>query len=296
MILDRSHIKWAAGCALIAAASTAHYSRYAAGEPSGPSGGTFEGLCYGVTASGLILFAASLSARRRFPGWLVGTGQHWLKAHIWISMLALPVVLFHSGLRVSGTMATLLVLLLAVVSASGIFGLVLQRFLPERMMVQCPTETVYEQIDQVLLKLREEARLSVEAAVGAFPDSLPSTVVAELRGGGMPASTSLADLKPGSLPLVDFYVNHLKPYLADLPSGLTDARARATHFEHVRRHVLSSLHPTLDDLASICHERSQLERQRRLHLWLHGWLFVHVPLSMLLVVLMCAHAVQALRF
>jgi hypothetical protein len=112
----------------------------------------------------------------------------------------------------------------------------------------------------------------------------------------MPALPAPPDLKPGSLPLVDFYVNHLKPYLADLPGGLRDSRTRATHFEHVRRYVLSNLHPTLDDLASICHERAQLQRQKQLHHWLHGWLFVHVPLSMLLVVLMCAHAVQTLRF
>jgi hypothetical protein len=184
MILDKSHIKWATGCALVAAVSTAHYCRYAAGAPNGPSGGTFEGLCYGVAGFCVILFAASLSLRRRFPEWLVGTGRLWLKAHIWISMLALPVILFHAGLHVSGTMATLLMLLLSLVFASGIFGLILQQFLPEWMMVQCPMETVYEQIDQVLLKLREEARLCVEAAVGAIPDSLPSAVLAELPAAG----------------------------------------------------------------------------------------------------------------
>jgi hypothetical protein len=36
--------------------------------------------------------------------------------------------------------------------------------------------------------------------------------------------------------------------------------------------------------------------QERLHHWLHGWLLVHIPLSLALIGLGFVHAVVALRY
>ena len=52
----------------------------------------------------------------------------------------------------------------------------------------------------------------------------------------------------------------------------------------------------LQALDEICEEREQLNRQAKLHYWLHGWLFVHVPLSYALLALSAIHAVIALRY
>jgi hypothetical protein len=52
----------------------------------------------------------------------------------------------------------------------------------------------------------------------------------------------------------------------------------------------------VNDLESICGEEQQLSRQIRLHGWLHAWLLVHVPLSILLLLLATIHAVVALRY
>jgi hypothetical protein len=37
-------------------------------------------------------------------------------------------------------------------------------------------------------------------------------------------------------------------------------------------------------------------RQELLHRWLHGWLLVHIPLSLALILLGAVHAVMALRY
>jgi hypothetical protein len=50
------------------------------------------------------------------------------------------------------------------------------------------------------------------------------------------------------------------------------------------------------DLGEIAAERRDLAIQRRLHHWLHAWLFVHVPLTAAALVLLAAHVVLALRF
>jgi hypothetical protein len=55
-------------------------------------------------------------------------------------------------------------------------------------------------------------------------------------------------------------------------------------------------HGTLGDLEEICDEARQLQQQERLHRWLHGWLLVHVPLSVALIALGAVHAVMALKY
>ena len=56
------------------------------------------------------------------------------------------------------------------------------------------------------------------------------------------------------------------------------------------------LQDTLTELEEICDERRQLADQKRLHHVMHGWLLVHVPLSMALLLLGAVHAVIALRY
>ena len=55
-------------------------------------------------------------------------------------------------------------------------------------------------------------------------------------------------------------------------------------------------HATLTDLRDICDEARQLTRQERVHRWMHGWLLVHIPLSLALILLGAMHAVMALRY
>jgi hypothetical protein len=56
------------------------------------------------------------------------------------------------------------------------------------------------------------------------------------------------------------------------------------------------VHDVLTDLENICDEARQLLRQERLHRWLHGWLLLHIPLSLALILLGAVHAVMALRW
>ena len=67
-------------------------------------------------------------------------------------------------------------------------------------------------------------------------------------------------------------------------------------FEELRRRLPPALHDTVKDLEDICEEERQLNRQARLHYWLHGWLLLHVPLSFALLLLGAVHAVMALRY
>ena len=66
--------------------------------------------------------------------------------------------------------------------------------------------------------------------------------------------------------------------------------------EPLRSLAPAAFRGVLDDLESICEEQRQLTRQRRLYHFLHAWLLVHVPLSIVLLLLGGVHAIMALRY
>jgi hypothetical protein len=113
------------------------------------------------------------------------------------------------------------------------------------------------------------------------------------------AAKVAADEGPDRAPLRLFLDRHLRPFFAPggaRRSSLADASARAALFEELRRALDPALHGLTRDLEALCAQREQLELQRRLHLWLHGWLLVHVPLSYAMVLLAAVHAFMSLYY
>src|ERR1017187_2690606 len=120
-------------------------------------GGTPLGLAFGAISLGIFVFAALLSLRKKIPLWRVGIVQRWLRAHIWLTLLTIPLVILHSGFRLGGPMTTLLMLLYAIVMISGIYGLILQHQMPALMKERLPAETVFEQIPHICAQLAAAA-------------------------------------------------------------------------------------------------------------------------------------------
>jgi hypothetical protein len=97
----------------------------------------------------------------------------------------------------------------------------------------------------------------------------------------------------------DVYLQKVRPYFEspETPGAeLADPLRSGETFEALRRLLAPPVHGVLDDLENICEEQQQLSRQIRIYRWLHGWLLVHVPLSIALLVLGAIHAVVALRY
>src|ERR1700721_3087691 len=92
-------------------------------------------------SAGAYIVSALLSVRKRFPIWRIGRARIWMKAHLWLGFLALPLVLFHAAFHARGLLAAVLMLLTVVVVVSGIFGAWLQHTLPSRMFREVPYET-----------------------------------------------------------------------------------------------------------------------------------------------------------
>ena len=275
-------------------AATAVYVIYATHSASGPSGGSSIGLAFGIIGSACMVFAGLLSARKKVPVWRLGRAQTWMRGHLWLGLLSLPLICFHAGFRFGGLLTTVLMILLIVVVASGIFGAALQHYMPTIVTERVTMETIFEQIGDIRAQLIAEADEMVDAMCG--PPSLELAAVAKIMpvGGAM-----VPDASGGTLPLRKFYSGELRPFLRNenkVSAPLADETKAAAMFDGLRTLLPGNLHETIDNLEQICEEERQLRRQITFHHWLHGWLMLHVPLSLALLLLGCAHAIMALHY
>jgi hypothetical protein len=311
MLIDSSHRRWIAASIVILAVAMAFYVPYVRAALNGPSGGSVHGLVYGILGFAFMIFAGLLGARRKVPTWRIGRGTVWMRAHIWLGLVSLPLILFHGGFRFGGSLTAVLMVLFIIVWVSGIVGLFLQQALPRLMLTRVPLETVYEQIDEVVLQLLAESDGLVTAACGPLPVAAIHLADDRRAGGGVAAGrpgqprssprnrpVALAPV-PESRTLRETYLRDIRPFLdpQKVPDGTLGTSSRAaTLFRNLRTTLPPLLQETVSELESICDERRQLADQKRLHHVMHGWLLVHAPLSMALLLLGAVHAIVALRY
>jgi hypothetical protein len=314
MRMDKTQRGWALASLGILAASGAVYAIYALRAPQGPRGGSPVGLAFGIIGFGFMLFAALLGARKRVPVWRVGRAQAWMRGHLWLGLLSLPIILFHGGFHFGGALTRVSIWLLIITVASGLFGAVLQNYLPRIMTADAPLETIYDEIGHVRKLLREEADRATQALCGSLGFAAASTEEMQ-RAGGFTAMRPVSSAAGGaavaaapeivllseeeSAPLRRFYLEDMRPFLErprERGQRLANADKMRNTFAGLKTRLPAAAHGTLGDLQDICEEARQLVRQERLHHWLHGWLLVHIPLSLALIVLGAIHAVMALRY
>jgi hypothetical protein len=273
--IDHTHKKWLAASLILLGAATAVYIPYALDSPSGPTGGSALGLGFGVIGSAFMIFAGLLAGRKKVPIWRLGRAQTWMRGHLWLGLLSLPIIFFHAGFRFGGPLTSVLMVLVIVVVASGIFGAVLQHYMPNRMTAQVPSETIFEQIDHV----RDQLVASADETIAAAEAS--------------------ATAEESAAPVVDFYRREMRPFLESRGARhqllSSPDRSRGT-FEGLRMLLPLGLQDAAKKLEQICEEERQLRRQSLLHHWLHGWLMLHIPLSFALLLLGVVHAITALRY
>ncbi|MEP7014561.1 MAG: hypothetical protein ABI925_03895 [Verrucomicrobiota bacterium] len=348
-------------------------------------GGTPLGLTFGATAFGIFIFAGLLGIRKKVVLWRLGTLQRWMRAHIWLTLLTIPLVLFHSGFRMGGPMTTVLWFLYAIAMVSGIYGLALQHQLPRIMKERLPAETVYEQIPHIRAQLAAAAKKMRDSFAPAPPKKMDagapapnasksvttgstpmastaaelstptaraktatgSTIAAETVAASVdrapatstsvppPAAATPPSIVPGSTTtatvatpatatppatvapvappapaapehdvdsetvLVAFLDEQVLPYLSARRGDrlrLGKNRYSEDFFRLVKLRVAEVYRGRVDEIQAWCDERRTLDLQLRLQHWLHGWLFVHVPVSYFLILFTAWHAYVTLFY
>jgi hypothetical protein len=291
MRIDKTHRPWMLATLALLALSLVIYILFAVRAPSGPRGGSALGLTFGIAGYTLMLYAGLLGARKKVPVWRLGRAQTWMRGHIWLGLLSLPLILFHGGFAFRGPLTAVLMWLFFIVIGSGVVGALVQHYVPRMMTSRVPMETIYEEIPHVRAQLREEADQLVSTVCGP--------VDAETPVEGAAVSLLVEIEQEDRARFREIYLGKVRPFLSDPDAKqleLADPRRTAEVFESLRRLLVAPVHPVLKDLENICEEEHQLSGQIRIYRWLHAWLLVHVPLSIALLVLGAVHAVMALRY
>lgn len=290
MLIDRSHRLWLLSTLAITAAATALYVWYARQWPGGPAGRTWPGMAFGVAGTLLMLVAGMLSARKKTLRLRWGSLSGWLRAHIWLGLLSVPLIFFHTAFRWGGLLEQILLAVFLVVIASGIVGVALQNILPRLMKSQLDVEAVPDQMAHLCRGLQNAGDACLVQGCGG------EAVERALTGNRQSTGAAAAD--PTNR-LISFYLDTVRPYLGaeNVPgSVLASNQQGELVFERARATVPNKLQAAVDQMEELCRTRRRLQYQAQLFGLLHGWLKVHIPLSVILLVLAALHIVTALYY
>ena len=314
-------LRWIVGISVVATVAAAAYGVEWSAAGRLPGGSSRTGLVAGIAGGLIIVFELLLWPRRRVRSWRIGSAQAWLRAHVWLGLLAFPLVLMHARLLfIGGLFNWALMTMFLLVIASGIWGLVLQQYLPRALLEHVPAETIYDQIDRVAGQQCDEIEKLVDALCdrdpaagvdghgdGAADDDVDDDEHAVVTGfrsmtgiqGKVVETLAVYAAIPGTLQIRRRFFEEIRPYLREgrrSGSPLAAAHTATSLFAALRSAGPAAARDLIDRLEQACDQRRQFDLQSRLHDWLHGWLLVHVPLSVTLGVLLAIHVPVALWY
>lgn len=224
---------------------------------------------------GLVLVLTFFNARKKLPFLPLLSASTWMQAHIYLGWFGCFVFVLHTGGRIpNGGLEGLLAAAFAGVAVSGALGLWLSRWLPPRL-VRSGESLVYERIPVLRHRLAQEVKELVRRA----------------------------ETDAGSSTLPDLYQRVLHAYFLRVPPVLSPLTGDDREFHRVKLELESSrryLNEAEQELAGQL--AALLEAKRNLDVQLAGqrllklWLFLHIPLTYGLLVLIAAHVWLVLHY
>lgn len=226
--------------------------------------GNWWGLTYGWVSALLMLGAGLYGARRRMLNRNLGNSKVWVQFHIYGGLLAGLLFLLHIGFRFPSGLFNWLLWLLAVwVTVSGVIGVGLQRWIPRILSSGLSTEAVYERIPDLVAQIRERAETLVASCSEPVRNLYRTSVAAALA---MPEPRLI--------------------YYFDVTGGI---QSRVKQFEFLRRVLSAEEKEKLDSLQDLYRTKLELDAHYSLQTALRWWLFSHVPLSLVLLLMIALH-------
>lgn len=322
MRLDRKHLKihllWSLPAACLVIGLTIWYTTLSLRAGYWLGGSSLPGLVCGLLAGGVIAFEMLLWPRKFLRAWRLIATKHWLAAHLWFGLASWPLAIVHSGFHLGGILPGAFMVLFTLTIISGIYGWVLQNIIPKLLLRQVTSETIYSQIELICQRNAADARAMLITAVGPPPDetapderlehelraSRNSAVVVgairevgRVRGRTLRTSSVQVDRKDA-----DKLWNAFSEIRAYIEKGRTaqspfvNAAYSNEYFSGLRRASHSQCAAIINSFEEYCNQRRQFDLQKKLHLWMHSWLPVHIGLSVAVSAMLVLHIYTALRF
>jgi hypothetical protein len=265
MPVARSGILWRRLFLLLLIAVVATYFYNARKEY--PHGGSALGLAYGTIGYALILLLAFFGIRKRWYRSRFGTLEQWLQSHIYLGILVMVILLFHTGGRFNDKIAVATLILVAIVVGSGIFGAVLYVTIP-RLLTEVESELTVEEISDQLNQLAKQMARIASGRSEPF-----QRIYNQL----------IAESMPGWLGGWRLLLSRLARKKARKQTDLSAMLSLVPRDEEVE----------LRQLLVVSRQRKELLIrmlfQQRYKNILEAWLYIHVPFTIALLVFAIVH-------
>lgn len=230
--------------------------------------GSVLGLSYGIAAALLMAGAALFGVRRRITQHTKklsgGRAQTWVQFHVYAGALSLLLVLMHSGFRLPTGMLTWWLFILSIwVALTGLIGVFLQKWIPGLLTSGLTIEVIYERIPELIAEIRERSEELLKQCSDPVKEFYRRKIAASLRG--------------PQLRLV---------YYFDITGGV---QTQVKQFDYLSKVLSADEKQRLDQLESYYKTKLEFDAHYTLQKTLRGWLYLHVPPSLVLIGLIALH-------
>ena len=240
-----------------------------------PHGGTLIGLLYGLLGTLIIFILMALGIRKRSLGSTLGTVQGWTSAHVYLGLLTLLIIPMHAGFRFHLDFHTLAFVLLALVVVSGIIGIILYAFIPSRLTKYeevLQADKIDSEVNRILDQMRNVVRDKSDALVRVYKEERERTAHGPHRGWRV--------LWRGQ---GDEGISQKRQALSRVSAGIPPEGQKDFL-------VLSQL------ILQKAQLESNFTKQMRLKNALAAWLYVHVPISVAMLLAVVVHLVSVFYY
>ena len=252
---------------LVLVLSYIYYSRRVS-----PNGATLVGLIYGILSFLAILLLMYYGMRKRSYTAKHWSLRAWLSFHAYIGTMMLILVPLHAGFKFGFDIHTLAYVLLAIVVVSGIVGAALYLLLPRRF------EAFGEELTY---------------AWGHSTDDELRKIIRQMRALAADKSQEFADACQAE---IEYGIPKRHVGWGLLWRKSATAAAVATQIEAFRgylQHIPEAEHGAFQSVARLATQKRDLEHrmvaQMRLQNLLEAWLYFHLPVSIVMLVVVIIH-------
>ena len=231
-----------------------------------PNGGTWYGYTLGTIGALLIAWLSLLGVRKRAMTAGRWSLKAWTSAHVYLGLSLVVVATLHTGFQFGWNVHTLAYALMMLVIASGIYGAVVYAVLP-RALSGNRREMTQAQMLESLAAIDRQLEQAAQPLGRQEADVVVATLEQETFGFGPIARLSGRYRNCRTTQALEALANGD----AELDRVVTLLRKRLAQLEQIRRHM-------------------------RLKAMLEVWLFVHVPMTVMLLAALTAHIVSVFYY
>ncbi|TXS96727.1 hypothetical protein FV139_04480 [Parahaliea maris] len=246
-----------------------------------PNGGTWQGYVLGTVGALLIVWLSVLGVRKRRYSSAAGTVQGWTSAHVYLGAVLLLIGTLHSAAQVGWNVHTLAYALMCLVIFSGFYGLYVYIHLPGHLATNNAGKDRDAWLEE-LADLDSNIRDTVESCDAELQAMALSALDLTQLGGSTWQQLTARDGSRIVLPGQSKAVSNAEQGIIvnALSERIPDARKQS------QAEVLNELLALFGRRRVILH---LLRQDVRLKGLLKVWLFVHIPLTIALLVALSIH-------